>query len=773
MSFRIYNRQLLFVAFAILTLLLGQTACDRFLKTSDKKGSEVETANVPINEIACLKKIPENLQNFLVDLGGPKPLTDGIGCVQTALKIFMKYTRGNEPDSFTGKEIQFLFNKYLLQSNQISDSFQKEIIKLKVITVGGTTERVTRAEINLFIQFLDLIQTEGLKLQGKMRLLSMLQTESQVDYAQIQALQNTVQEVAAHILAHTKVADSHYQWVDLISFVHEFHHFVGDSKQFNDLMKWVPVAESVKLLFLAEDDRPLSQKQWENSTRWVIDGYGLVLKFFYEIGPKELATPGQWRSLIRWLDEAFVAVETSPIMKEKRILDAKAMDRMIDEILKLEMFKSPLPAEILKRTYRQVLVHFIDGLPGGTRPGSGDPESVVGLTERHFRILRQEYHAWKLGQTFLNEIFQNNPVVTSKLIVTKAGRMDPTEKIKTFTEDPIYQKELLQSWIDFFGLLNSDYPIVYNDQKKLVINYQPKITPFSFAGANLMNFIYSVTRLTLRGYGDHSSKNLFNNRISQAGLIQFEKDFRELGEKIGFLDYRKLNSAQQTFVETNSFTFHGNGDDWMSPQETFEELNLLVSGGRMQVEQVMVDLEKQRCLTKDVDVFGKRFVDEVCFVRVFRENLKTYFNNMEWMGKFIAELSENNFNEFYRNLKASARLAPPNHVDGRLEYAEVRNMTAILHYIEALMAVYDKDSNNRLSKREVLSAAPRFANLIKMVSPLGDYFVEDIFLCLVYKGKKPTLTDMLLFAGERLAGLGEVDRLNLIKVLGVLKNEMK
>lgn len=756
-----------FLLAALAGLLLAQTACDRFLKASNKNdlhNQNGETVDIPLSEVSCLKKISENLQKFFDDQGGSQPLSDGISCIQSALRTFMKYTRGTQPDSYTGKEFQYLFNKYLLKNNQISDQFQKEIVKIKVIAVGGSAERVTRAEIHLLIRFLDMIQAQGAKLQGRMRLLSLRQTEPQVDGAQIQATQKIVQEVAAHILAQTKVSESHYQWTDLISFVNEFHHFLGESESFTDVLRWVPLAESLKQLFVAEENQILTERQWAQSMRWVVDTYALVLKFHYEIRRSELETPGQWESLVRWIDEGLAAIEMSPIMTEKKLLEARSIDHFLDEIDKLKLFQSGLSMDLVKANYRKVLVHLIEG----------KSTPLSGLSLQHFQTLQQEYQVWKLNQIFLNEIFKNNLVVTNKLMVTKAQKRDPMGLIKSMTGNPLNQKELQQSWIDFLSLLNSSHPIVYNSKKKVMINNHPEFAPFSFAGANLMNFIYSITRLTLRGYGEPQTASVFSNRISQLGLIQFEKDFRELGQRIGFLDPRNTSAAAQTFIETNSFAFHGNGDQWISAIEIFEELNLLVSGGRMQVEAIMTDLEKRKCLISDLDIFGRKWINETCFVSVFRENWQDYFDNMISMGSFIAELNEKDFSQFYDHLKVVSQLAAPYHQEGRLEYTEIRNMTAVLHYIEALMAVYDKDLNGLLSKKEAILAVPRFSMLIKSVSPLGDFFVEDIFLYLVYKGRKPTgIKDLISFKFERLRGLGEVDRLSLIKVLGVLKNDMK
>ena len=59
------------------------------------------------------------------------------------------------------------------------------------------------------------------------------------------------------------------------------------------------------------------------------------------------------------------------------------------------------------------------------------------------------------------------------------------------------------------------------------------------------------------------------------------------------------------------------------------------------------------------------------------------------------------------------------------------------------------------------------------MSPLGDWFLDDIFLFLVYKGEKPGVVSLIKFKTERAQGLGTASRMNLLKVLSLLKAEAK
>ena len=113
------------------------------------------------------------------------------------------------------------------------------------------------------------------------------------------------------------------------------------------------------------------------------------------------------------------------------------------------------------------------------------------------------------------------------------------------------------------------------------------------------------------------------------------------------------------------------------------------------------------------------------------------------------------------------------HQKGMLEQSEARSLMVVTHYMESLMVVYDTNKDSALDEEELLKALPRFEKFIAKISPAGNWFVEDIFLFMIYKGEKPGIVSLTKFKYERSQGLGKATRLNLIKVLGLLKSESK
>lgn len=761
--------------FALSTLML-LTGCDQFLRSrSSDEVRESQKVTISTNEVKCLEDTAKNLEAFIADKGDPEVLDRTIGCVQKSLKTFTRLTRGSQPNAYLAKEVQYFFNTFLLKQNQISDSFLAEIMKIKVVAVGGTTEVVTNLELEQFSEFLGKLQAQLKTLQGSMRFTifraNVSGSRSETVTQNVADVRSKLSNLSDFILKNTRLTSSRYQWVDFVSFLHELHGFIGESQDLDELFKWLPFAESVKLLFLGKDAKLVSESGWHAAADWSVNTYATALSFFYQIKDNPFTTPAQWNVLVSWLDDSIQAIESSPAMRDSKILEAKALDQVIDEVYKLNLFQTVLSPEMTKSVYRSALIHFIE-LPSGR----GDPLSIQGLTEAHLRILKQEYNVWKLSQKFLNETYAQHADLKLVNLRWYAPRFDIQ---RILADTPMLEREELErSWQDFQNLILSQPGVTYDAKSKLRIAHGTESLSYPFTGANMMNGLRSFTRFVLRGYGDRRARFVFDNKIYRPRLINMEEDFRDFGRAIGLLDPRENNAASKTFDQGNFFTFHGDGDEVLTATETFEIFNMMVSGARSQLLELYQDLEKQKCLVADKDIFGKPFVIERCFFDFVKQTPMTYMDNLQGMRDYLGSLNNQQWAQKYHELLSLA--LAKNHRQGYLESSEIRSINTIYHFIETLMVVYDTNQNQHLSEAEIVRALPRFGPFIqKMIAKkpgwidrnVGPYFLEDILLFLVYEGHEPTGLELTAFKAKRTMGmLEETDRGNIITLLSVLNN---
>lgn len=745
----------------LLALVVSLTACDRFLH-SHKEDAPAEVVKIEFKDGECLKTVPQQLQKFLSDQDG---LGTSIPCVQTALKSFMRLTKGSEADSYKAKELQEFFNIYLLKENKISNEFQDDIMKIKVLVVGGSSDIVTRTELEKFGEFLGLLETELNKLKGRVRILTFKADRKQVAETTLPEMKIKLTVFADFVLKNTKLMSSQYQWSDLLAFLNHLHGFLGEVKDLDELLKWMPLTDSAKNLFLGESSRLFTQKDWVDSKTWLINGFMAVLKFQYQMKDGDYHSPAQWVRLVSWVDELFVVLETAPVLKEKKVLDATAIDRVIDEVYRKKLVQTHLSEALIKETYRKVLAYFVEAAPGS------DPLKINGLTEEHIRIIKSEYNMWKAVQVFANRTYLENEQQDLSSLRIRFKTIDNKDFPAILQSD---RPEYDQAWKDFYILLSRDQTIVFMDSLKLQVDYQKSQTKVPFVSVNMLNAVRSLSRFALRGYGNKDFHSPFQRRITKQRMMDLEENFREFGRAIGFFDPDKTTAGKETFDQANLLVFHSNGDKGVDGYEMTEVLSFLISGGQFMLDEIYKELaQRSNCLLPESDVFHRPWVQENCFVQALREKTDLFLDHLPEAAQFFKGLTNEQFIQAYKYLIKVA--VGPRHRAGQLDSGEIRTMATILHFVEAIVMMYDKDQSGLLTQTEVSAALPRFHDIIEEQALkenfLAGFFLEDIFLYLVYEGERPSgALDITGIKTKKFLGtLGEVDKLKILKLLAVMK----
>ncbi len=136
-------------------------------------------------------------------------------------------------------------------------------------------------------------------------------------------------------------------------------------------------------------------------------------------------------------------------------------------------------------------------------------------------------------------------------------------------------------------------------------------------------------------------------------------------------------------------------------------------------------------------------------------------------------------------------------VGKRVETADIRSFSTLLHYIESIFATYDLNHNNLLSEDEIKATYPKFKifaekfahkssqeQLAKFNSWMGvaagyscyseQDLIKEAFVFMVYNGKTPTTSDLSVLPCLRNEPLikfkGEVDRKNIINTFKIIKS---
>ncbi|MFN7454489.1 MAG: hypothetical protein ACK5RO_07495 [Pseudobdellovibrionaceae bacterium] len=748
-----------------LTTVLLFTGCGDYLR-GKKNSKDQEIVQLNTQEMSCLSKVPAMLTQYFEDQGAPAQTKQIFSCLKTSVESFGKYTRGKDRNLYTAEELKHYFNRYLLKENQMSLELMLSLLKVKQVFLGGEAHILTRKEMESMGIFFDLLEESAQQISGTFKLITFSRQGQAVSLAEITSAHEKYNQVAVTLLAKSHVHKVQYSLSDFKTLILELDQFLKeDSKTLQQVNQWLPFAESLKAAFLGENAFWSTAKQWQTAARWVINSYFLANKYFYLVRDRALNTPEEWTLLVKLGRDIFDLIEQSPEMIQQHVILSQHIDRLIDEVFALDLLDTEITPEIWKNSYRKFLFHMIEGRGRDT----GEATQVKGLEKKHLDVLWVEYKVWATAQTFINQLFQNKSEFTLKTVRDHVSSMNLKELFEEFSLKGLERQPVVESWSDWVRILFQEPLTVWTADSKVYVGPNARAQVVGFTGMNWMNAMRSWTRLTLRGYGDHRSTDLFKNRMSEIRMVQLEEDFREFGRAFGLLDPRQPSPAVRTFNEGNLFTFSGNGDDYLTATEIYELLSLMISGGRRIVDVVHQDAVAAKCAVAQVDVFNKQYLVENCFFRELEENYPRYFNNMPSLVRFLQALSVGERRNYFSSLFLIAKV--PQHRPGFAEYTEIRAAVSIAQYVESFMVVIDQDQNQLLSEKEAVAGFHQrltgfIGKNIELNSVVKELVLEDVFLYLLHEGKKPGISELARFKLRRLTGdLPEVGRGRLLVVL--------
>lgn len=781
MFFRLKSPRSFFVIVIALSQGLLLSACDRFLKNADKSSQTQDSVKIEFKDGACLKDVPVEVGKFFKDQSHLSPSTS---CIKKALKSFMDLTRGADARYYTATELKDFFNDYLLKENKIDADFLKDIMKIKVLIAGGSPDVATREELEKFNEFLAEFGAMGDELHGMMQIVTLKAPLDSVDLVRLQDFKTKVRRIAEFILLKTQLTTSGYQINDLNLFLEHLRKFIagtnyqshpsdgssgsavkGQSTELEDLFKWLPLINMSRELLIGDAARLQTQKDWVETKDWLIGAYMTFLKYHFVIEHQSFDTPAESSLLIGFLDEVFSLIEKSPILKEKKIFEAAKIDTLIDELVKQRLLVIALPIPLLKESYRKALVYFIDSISAAQDLGS-----FRGVTDSHVLALKAEYNIWKASQNLLIRAFlELNSAPTLRTLLEFQKSIDGKGFPLVPTND---REEYNRAWWDFYGLLNRPFPVIHDEQLRLIVSPTAPEAPLSFRGLTQTNLIRTITRMILRGYGNRQERAIYKRAIKEEDFVRLEKDFHDFAVETGLVDPDKKTSGQETFDQGKMLVFSSNGDGQISSAETTELFATLFSGGKTILNLIYSDLAASGCTTQQTDVFRMPWVNEACFYSQLRLKVAQYFPNIPLFSKFVQGLSDAQFAAWYQSTLKVAKSS--RHRQGLLESGEIRTMAAIFHFVDEIYLTYDTNRSGLLSESEVTRAYPRFEGVIVKQAEkngfLASLIPESIFIYLVYNGEIPGSMDIFMQWGQQITGgLGEVNRLKIFKLLATMK----
>lgn len=766
---------------AVLVPALLFSGCSDFLK-----GKAKEELNIEIKQeaMSCLKDISLDLKKFMKSESTDSEIEKTFSCFDTTLKEFQTRAEGTaEKEAFTADELHQIFDKFIQQA-QISRVAAFDLLTLKSALLGGSNQKITKAEISLLREYLLVLRTEVKNLLPYAQLVTFRKSEVTFSKTMIRNGFAQLNLSLKNLMQASRLSQSNYQFQDLKNLAVNLKLVGEDEKDF------LTLASTVNNLLVGQE-----QISTDAERHIYIDNLTEVLRLYstqvHGYVKFEMSNPAVLADAFEYVHDMIELLENTIQYRKSKMISADSIDPLLSEILKKDILPVKLSKDTALAFYKILLVRvFESGL-------SGDIAAFNGLKKSHFVNLKRELAIYRIFSRFIENATALKRI-SLKELQDNVRAFDTKSAIDILRDFDVAEQEKIFVAIEEIKTEFSDKtPVIYRFNK-IVLAANQEVWDQNWSDLARGLYYTMLSRQLILGWGQTPLvKEVKNAGLNEQGIVQWYSEFRKFGIETRSFDPRLKNSGPSNLISANLFTRSGNGDGVISFREAIQFLGILFSGGGQVYNEIASGLKKANCNLPEFDVFENNWNNEECAILDLRANYRNYFSNLPYLVRHLDEAvkTEDGFRVFFDALIGVARVDAAS--KGRLESADLRSLSTLLHYIESIFAAYDRDRNGLLSESEIKSTYPKFKNFAEQfarksageqiekfnywrnsILGLNSCFTEqdlirESFVFMVYNGKTPAQSDLTSFPCLRNEPLikfqGEVNRKQLINTFKIIK----
>lgn len=779
-----------YIKFPLFVLVLfSLTSCSDFLKGKPKQNEIIE---IKQEVMSCLKNVSLDIKKFMKSELSNSEIEKTFLCFDSTLKEVQTRVEGAaEKGSFTAEELHQIFEKFIKDGN-VSREAVSDLLMLKSALLGGGSQKITKEEISLLREYLISLRTEVENLSPFARLFTFKKSEVVFSKNMINNGFAQLNLSLKNLLKASKFSHSAYQFNDLKNLVINLKIVSEDQK---DLMV---LAEKVNDLLIGHQELSSEEDRFlyiDNLTE-VLRLHAVQVQGYVKFA---VSNPTTMNDTFEYVHDMIELLENTTQYKKTNIISYESIDPLLTEILKKDILPVKLSNDTALSFYKMLLVRvFESGL-------SGDTSAFSGIKKIHFVNLKRELAVYRIYNSFIEEMAgelvlkdQNVNRLPIKVVQEKLKSFDFKKTQEILNEfDKDMQEQILAAVEELRTEFLEKNPVIYRFNK-IVLAANQEIWDQNWEDLARGLYYSMISRELLLGWGQTPLvKELKNTHVVEQGLVQWYSEFKKFGIETKSFDPRSKNSGVSNLISANLFTRIGNGDNKLTFREAIQFLGILFSGGGKVYGEIAAGLKKASCNLPELDAFENNWNNEACAYEDLRRNYKYYFSNLSYLVRYLDTISKTDeqFRSFYDSLMDVARVDATS--KGRLETADLRNMSTILHYVESIFAAYDVNRNGYLSEVEIKATYPKFKSFAEQFARKSSaaqvekfnywrkswlginscYTEQDLiresFVFMIYYGKTPSESDLTTAACLRNEPLikfqGEVDRKSVINAFKIIK----
>lgn len=778
----IYKLKVHFVAVLGL-ILLSMTSCSEFINGKPKKEMIIEVKKKSVN---CLKEVPTDFEKFKKSEMTDAELDKSFNCLDKTLSEFQNKAEGAaDKDAFTIDELHQIFSKFVKDAD-ISKEATGDLLLLKSTLLGGSNQKITKSEISVLRTYLEAVKEEMKSLQPFVKVFTFKKEDTVFSTDMIKSAYAQLNLSLKNLLKLSKISQAKYQFSDLKNLL--MHLKIINNEQIDIL------ALAQKMNDLVVGGQEISNDQdrisYIDNLTEVLRLYTTQLNGYVKLS---ISDAEQMNHTFEYIHDAIDLLENTIQFKKTKLISIETIDPLITEILNKDILPLKLTTDTALNFYKILLVRvFESGL-------SGDVRAFTGIKKIHFVNLKRELAVYRIYQNYIQTISDKKSRVSIKLLQEKLKHFDIKAQQKYLHEFDRDEKEQI---IAAVNEIREEFlvkkPVVYRFDK-IVLSANQEIWDQNWDDLSRGLYNTMISRQLILGWSilPNYTKIIKSISIGEQGIVQWYSEFKKFGIETKIFDPRSKNSGLSNLLSANLFTHEGNGDDKLSFREAVQFVGILFSGGGKAYTEIEAGLKLTNCDLPELDVFGRNWNNELCVVENLRKNYKNYFSNLPYLVSYLDHLNKDDeaFKIFYNSLMKISRVDAKE--AGRIETADLRNMTTLLHYLESLFAAYDENRNSTLSEKEIkasygkfqkfaekharntaadsLSAFSSWKGVVARYSCFSEQdLIRESFVFLVYNGRTPGVSDLTILPCTLNKPLikfeGEIDRQRIINTLKIVKD---
>ncbi len=783
----IFNRRINLRSSKLLLMVLSAlilSSCSDFLKGKPKKELVLEIKN---ESMSCLKTVPLDVKKFMKSEATDAEIDKTFNCIDSTLQQFQTRVEGAvDKDSFTADELHQIFEKFIKDAG-LSKAATSDLMLLKAAILGGTNQKISKAEISVLREYLLALKVEVKNISPYAKLFTFKKTEVVFSKNMIKNAFAQLNLSLKNLLKISKISQSNYQFSDLKNLATNLK-IIGEEQQ--DRMA---VANKMNDLLVGHQEISTEQDRslYIDSLTAVLRLYAIQVQGHVKLSIIDAA---QMNSTFEYIHDVIELLEGTIQYQKSQVISFETIDPLLTEVIKKDILPLKITTDTALSFYKTVLVRvFQSGL-------SGDVNAFTGIRKVHFVNFKRELAVHRIYSHFIEKIAAqgNTKRVPLKVVQEKLKLFEIKQSRDILHEfDAAAQAQIIAVVNELRTEFLVKTPVIYRFNK-IILAVNQEIWDQNWEDLSRGLYNTMMSRQLLLGWGQTPlDKEIKSSYVAEHAMTQWYSEFKKFGIETKIFDPRSKNSGVSKLKEANLFTRAGNGDSQLSFKEAIQFVGILFSGGSRVYGEIAAGLKKDNCNLPEIDVFGNNWNNEACAYENLRKNYKYYFSNLSYLVRYLGQLNknENDFRSFYDSLLQVARLDAGN--SGRLETADLRNLIGLLHYVESLFAAYDADRNGLLSENEIKLSYPKFKTFAEQhalktagekldsfdswMGSLAGYacfsrqdLIKESFVFMVYNGKTPSNSDLTILPCLRNQPLikfkGAVDRKNIINTLKIIKD---